>query len=377
MRIAVVAYEMEGTATGVGRYLEGLLGGLAELRRDDTWRLFFKGDPFAHPLWSAPPAGGPRFVPVFDRRPRARPILWEQLRLPRLLRRAAADLVFSPGYSLPPRLTVPAVVTLHDLSFEHLPEEFPWKERRRRRLLARRAVRRAHRVLADTGEIARDLQRTYGLEPGKIGVVPLGVDSRRFSAGEEGDLACLEDLGVRPPYLLYLGSILPRRQLRQVIAAFAAAAPEHPQLRLVVAGPNRLPRPRDLDGWITGSGCGERVVRLEYAPEAALAALYRQATLSFYLSSYEGFGLPPLESLAAATPAVVSAGLALDDVWPDYPYRCASLERGDVTAVVQVALADDDARRAAGREGARRVAGLTWRRAAELLLREIERAVRP
>ena len=165
MKVAVVAYEMEGSKTGVGRYLEGLLSGVARCDNDWQWQLYFKGDPFRHPLWNATERGEARrrFEPIFDRRPQARPIPWEQLRLPRLLRRDRPDVVFSPAYSLPPATGAPGLVTVHDLSFELLGDEFSRRERWRRRLLARRAVKRARRVLTDTEEIARDLMRVYGV----------------------------------------------------------------------------------------------------------------------------------------------------------------------------------------------------------------------
>jgi len=377
MEIGVVAYELEGERTGVGRYLEGLLTGLAELGDDDRYRLFFKGDPFDHPLWSE---GSGRFEPVFDRRPDSRPILWEQLRLPRLLRGAGLDLLYSPAYSLPPAGSLPSVVTVHDLSFERLPEEFPWKERWRRRLLARRAVRRARRVLADTSAVARELAERYRVDRSRIGVVPLAVDPRfrdRRGGGpeEDADLALLADHGVRTPYLLYLGSILDRRRLDLVIAAFAAVAASDPELGLVIAGANRLRRPEALGRWIDESGHGGRIVRLGYVPEALLLPLYRRATLSFYLSSYEGYGLPPLESLAAGTPPVVTPGLALDELWPDYPFRCQRLAPEVVGAVTAVAVADPDARRAVAARGAEVLAPLTWRRSAELFRGELREAL--
>jgi len=382
MKIGVVAYEMEGAPTGVGRYLEGLLEGLTRCAGDGvgsgwTWRLFFKGDPFEHPLWSGTPAGGMVIEPVFDRRPGARPILWEQLRLPRLLRRAGVDLVFSPGYSLPPAVPVPSLVTVHDLSFEHLPGEFPVKERWRRRLLARRAVRQARRVLTDTRRIAADLVDTYGLDPGKIGVVPLALDGgvlARRATPVEDDLKILGGEGVRRPYLLYLGSILERRQIGRMIEAFSVLAAEERELTLVIAGRNRLRQPRKLERWIAGSGVAERIVHRGYVADEAVGALYRQAELSLYLSSYEGYGLPPLESLAAGTPAVVAAGLALDDLWPDYPYRCQHLDLESVVAALRKALEDGGRRQQIGGEARRRFAELDWKRSAELLLAEIERA---
>ncbi|MEE8523437.1 MAG: glycosyltransferase family 1 protein [Thermoanaerobaculia bacterium] len=382
MKIGVVAYEMEGARTGVGRYLEGLLEGLTRCARDGhgrgwTWRLFFKGDPFEHPLWSDADGHGFEIEPVFDRRPRARPILWEQLRLPRLLRRAGVDLVFSPGYSLPPG-PIPSLVTVHDLSFEHLPEEFPLKERWRRRLLARRAVRQARRVLTDTRRIATDLVDTYDLDPGKIGVVPLALDGgvlARRALSVEDDPQVLDAQGVRRPYLLYLGSILERRQIGRMIEAFSVLAGEDRSLTLVIAGRNRLRKPQKLERWIARSGAADRIVHRGYVPEAAIGPLYRQAELSLYLSSYEGYGLPPLESLASGTPAVVAPGLALDDLWPDYPYRCESLDLESVVETLRKVLDSSDRRREIGREAHRRFAKLTWQRSAEQLLAEIELAI--
>lgn len=374
MKIGIVGYEMEGAKTGVGRYLEGLLTGLAECDRPWQWHLFFKGRPFDHPLW----LGDERFIPHFDGRPDARPILWEQLRLPGLLRRAGLDFLFSPAYSLPRGVRLPSMLTVHDLSFEHLPEEFTWKERWRRCWLARRSVKRADRVLADTVVIAHELERTYALSPKKIGIVPIGIDAS-FLDARKADAVPLTDQGlnshgIQPPYLLYLGSILARRHVNLVIEAFAEVAADFPELRLVLAGQNRLRQPEDLKRWIAGSGHADRITEVGYIAEERLADLYRHAELSYYLSSYEGYGLPPLESLATGTPALVGRGLALDDLWPEYPYRALLLDRKTITALTRRALEDKEERRRIGEEGAKRMARLGWRHSAELFLAEIERA---
>lgn len=379
MQIGVIAYEMEGARTGVGRYLEGLLQGIAHGGHGGEWLLFFKGDPFPHPLWDDPPAGcEATFRPFFDGRPSARPILWEQLRLPRLLRRQRFDALFSPSYSLPARLCAPALVTVHDLSFEHLPEEFSSKERLRRRFLARRSVRRAARVLADTHEIAHELERCYGVSAAKLGIVPLGIDAA-FRAAAEGntadEMAALAEHGVQPPYLLALGTVLRRRRVDLAIEAFAHLAAAHPQLRLVIAGNNRLRRPQNLDTWIAASGVEERIVRLGYVEERLLPALYQGAVASFYLSSYEGFGLPPLESLAAGTPAIVGRGLALDELWPNYPGCCRLLDVATIAGITDSLLTEPTLRQEIATAATSRLAMLTWERAARRLRIEIERVL--
>lgn len=372
LRIGVVAYELEGDKSGVGRYLEGLLSGLAELSYPSEWLLFFKGEPFESPLFGTDPAAEKSitFRPVFDHRPEGSAILWEQIRLPGLLRQARLDALVSPGYSLPPFVGVPRMVTLHDLSFEHLGAEFATKERWRRRILARLAARRGDRILVDTAAMAQDLRSTYGLPAHKVGVVPLAVDRQFFAPVDRLDL---EELGIRRPYLLHLGTLLPRRRVDLIIESFASLTGRFPDLRLVLAGHNRLPDPTELDRLLARSGIENRVTRLDYVPESQLVRLYAGAEAGFYLSTYEGFGLPPLELLATGTPAVVSRGLALDDLAPDYPWR-TPLDSSSVAATLERVLMHDNP--PASIRGARQaISEVTWRSCAEIYWRQLLTAI--
>ena len=154
MKVGVIAAEMEGRATGVGRYLEGLLQGLEAWDHGVEWHLFFQGDPSP----SLPPQDGPIHA-HFSHHHGSR-VLWEQVLVTREIKAVEPDVVFGPAYTLPFGLRVPSVVTIHDLSFEVLPEEFGLRERWRRRLLARRAARVANRVLAVSEHMAGFDDRT-------------------------------------------------------------------------------------------------------------------------------------------------------------------------------------------------------------------------
>ena len=371
VKIGVVGYEMEGARSGVGRFLAGVFEGLRELELDWEWLVFFKGLPFYDPAFEPDALGRPSVVrPIFDHRPEARPIWWEQLRLPEILREIEVDALFSPAYSLPLRLAVPGLLTLHDLSFEHLPGEFRFRERWRRRLLARWGARRAARVLTTATTSVFDLERTYAVPREKMGLLPLAVDERFFAATGKADLS---SLGIERPYLLWLATLLPRRRVDLAIAAFAAVAKEYPELELVIGGADRLPDRGQLARWIAESGYADRIRRLDYVPDALVPELYAGARLSFYLSSFEGFGLPPLESLAAGTPAIVARGLELDVLWPSYPLR-ANLSREPVVALTREVLARLQRPKLIA-EARLRLRQLSWRRAAEVLVEEIEAAL--
>jgi len=367
-RVGVVAAELEGERTGVGRFLEGLLQGLRELSLDWEWRLFFQGRPFDHPLW-----GDRRFVPVFSNRGGSR-VVWEQLALPLVLPRHRLDLLYSPAYSLPPWRGA-RVVSLHDLSFERLPEEFAPRERWRRRLLARWAAHRAARVLVDTERVRREVTDLYRLDPGRVGVLPLPVDPRFHPAVDEAeaDLEALAAAGVVPPYLLHVGTVLDRRCMPLVLQVVARLVAARPDLTLVLAGANRLRDPDRLRRVLAGSGVAGRVVHLGWVAEPLLPVLYRRAELSLYLSTYEGFGLPPLESLACGTPVVVSGAPGLDELWPEYPLRCQRLDAGAVEAVARDALEPATRARVVA-EAAVRLEGLTPVATARALVAELERA---
>lgn len=372
MKVGVIAAEMEGRSTGVGRYLEGMLGGLERWRHGVRWHLFFQGD-----LHTVPQADGSTVIPHFGGHHGSR-VLWEQFRLPKLMARHEIDVIFGPSYSLPLATRRPAAVTIHDLSFELLPEEFEPRERWRRRLLARWSARRATRVFTDTEKMARLVAECYRVPPDRLAVIPLGVDGGQFSARpSDDDGNVLNGLGVRRPYLLWAGTLLERRLPHQILRAFTALRTTWPELQLVVAGANRMRDPQRLQTWIDELAIGDAVRQLGWVEEASLPPLYRGAELGLYVSQHEGFGIPPLECLACGTPVVVSGGLGMDDRWPDYPFRC---EEPSTAAIEKTArkILDDRPRATEVLFDGPPVAELfDWEKSSRRLVAELERIVAP
>jgi len=371
MKVGVIAAEMEGRRTGVGRYLEGMLRGLESWDHGGEWHLFFQGDPFNPPVAESGPA-----IPHFSGHRGSR-VLWEQVVVSRELARHDLDVIFGPAYALPFSCPLPSVVTMHDLSFEVLPLEFRPRERWRRRLLARRAARTAELVLTDTDAMADLVSERYAVPLDRVAVVPLGVDVERFSpAVAVDDDRVLSELGVQGPYLLWLGAVFERRLPREVLEAFAILRRDRPELGLVMVGGNRLRRPGLLQRWIEELDLGDSIVLHDWVGEDCLAPLYRGAELSFYLSLHEGFGIPPLESLACGTPVVVSGGLALDEVWPAYPFRCHEATARAIVATAREILEDDERSVQVVREASDVIAKLDWESSSRRLVAELEKVLR-
>jgi len=288
------------------------------------------------------------------------------------------DVVFGPAYTLPFGLRAPSVVTIHDLSFEVLPEEFGLRERWRRRLLARRAARVARRVITDSTFLSSLVAERYGVVKERMAVVPLGVDSKSFSTpARNDDIQVLKQLEVCSPYVLLPGTVLERRMPRQVLEAFAIVRGDRPKLELVIAGANRMRRPGKLDMWIKELGLEHAVRRLGWVGETALAPLYRGAEVGIYVSRHEGYGLPPLECLACGTPVVVSSGLGLEDAWPDYPYQTPELDAESIAGVMTEIFGDEDRTARVMEETRSVLANLDWEQSSRQLVAELGRAVSP
>jgi glycosyltransferase involved in cell wall biosynthesis len=135
-------------------------------------------------------------------------------------------------------------------------------------------------------------------------------------------------------------------------------------------------RPDRLRQWIEELGLGQSVVLHDWVGEDCLAPLYRGAELSIYVSLHEGFGIPPLESLACGTPVVVSNGLALDEIWPAYPYRCRELTAREIAIAAREVL-DDGARSVrVVKEGSDIIATLDWESSSRRLVAVLEEVLR-
>ncbi len=268
---------------------------------------------------------------------------WQELRLgwtlPRLLRRASAALVHTQ-YAMPVASPCPAVVTIHDLSFERDPTLMRKKDLAVFRRVVPRAARRAARVLTVSERSRADLVEVYGLAPERIVVTPNGVDPALSPGGAAH----------RRDYVLTVGAIQPRKNQ---LAALAAAT--EVGLPLVVVGPRK-------DAALAAE-LERRGARVEgYVETERLVELYRGAACLVLASRHEGFGLPALEAMACGTPVVVVPEPALLEV---VGQAAVVVPEDELAVGIRLALRDHDRLSYAGLERAR---AFSWTACAEKTL---------
>jgi len=311
MRIGIDARELSGRATGVGRYLSGLLHEWARPGHAAGRHEFV--------LYAAAAIGAELDARRFGTRliPGAPGTWWEQVRLPRAIPQDHLDVWFGPAYTAPLSLNLPTVVTIHDVSFAAHPEWFRLREGLRRRWLTQQSAQRARAVVTVSEFSKREIVEHLGIAPEKIHVIPQGVGaggsglgiSRRWSSSPESlapsVAASPKPLAPDAYRVLYVGSIFNRRHVTDLIRAFAPIARERGDASLDIVGDNRSYPREDIAGTIAREGLERQVRCHEYVSEGELRDLYMRARAFAFLSEYEGLGMTPLEALAAGVPPVL------------------------------------------------------------------------
>jgi glycosyltransferase involved in cell wall biosynthesis len=281
-----------------------------------------------------------------------------------------ADVIHGPNFHALAHPAARRVATIHDLGYVELPECHPPGMGERLDRIVREAVPQTAMFVCVSESTRRAFLDRYGVEPERCRTIWLGVDGR-YSPGPPSapGQRWMARHGVRPPYLLHVGAMVPRKDLGTLMRVFELVAPRHPELRLVLAG-NKTRRwatdwPK-VRRWLREHrGLAERVVVLNYVPGRHVPDLHRRARAVVSTSLLEGFGLPILEALACGAPVVASSGSAVQEYAGDAVRYGTPRVPESYAAELEAVLAIDGHDPAPGLALARR---LTWRATAQATL---------
>ncbi len=299
-------------------------------------------------------------------------IAWEQVAQVRALRRMRASLFHGLAFAGPQwGAHIPQVITVHDLTFVRFPQTLPTWKARYLRWITRRSVQRAARVIAVSESTRQDVLQWLGLPPERVVTVHNGVEARFRPLPQDRVAAWRREHGLPERFVLYLGTLQPRKNLELLVRAFARwreqAPPAARDVKLVLAGAR---------GWyydylfalVERLGLREHVLFPGYVPADALPYWYNAATLFAYPSVYEGFGLPVLEAMACGTPVLAARASSLPEVVGDAGLLLPPKDVAAWADALGQLLDDPDRRHHLSQTAQERARAFSWERTARQTL---------
>ncbi|MBE3560622.1 MAG: glycosyltransferase family 4 protein [Ktedonobacteraceae bacterium] len=388
MKIGIDAHFLQHPATGSGQYLLHLLAFLAQLDRQNTYLLLGSRQPeqslssLLAPISQAPLASAFSYqiaaVPrLLAGNKHLHKLAWEQWMAPAAAQRAGVDLYHIPYFAPPLLMRTPTVVTIHDVIPLRLAAYRSSARVKTYTALIARAAARADMIITVSEHARRDIMDALTLPPERVRVTYEAAGEQYRPVSDPAELARVRArYGLSERYVFYLGGLDQRKNVPQLVRAFARVYRllGDPNLQLFISGdPDRQRGPLFPDPRPVAAELGiTRQVLCRFVEEEDKPAVYSAASLFVFPSLYEGFGLPPLEALACGAPVVCSNRTSLPEVVGDAaitvdPQECEALAEAMHRVLAHSALQADLRVRAL-----EQAAKFSWRRTAEETLKIYE-----
>ena len=368
MRIAIDAHSVGTGLGGNESYAANLIEALAEIDSVNDYTLYVTREEAVARFRNR----WPNFR-VRSTLPHT-PLIRIPLTLSAELRSHPVD-VLHVQFTSPPFAPCPVVVSIHDLSFEHLPETFNRRSRAQLRFTVRRSARRAARVLALSEHARLDIISTYKIAPNLVTTIPIAAPTHFRPVEDEYELQRVrQTYGINGDYILSVGSIQPRKNLTRLLSAYAhlrRTRPEGSLPQLVLVG-KRAWLYRETLKAIEKLETG--VIVTGYVPETDLPALYSGALCFVYPSSFEGFGLPPLEAMKCGTPVITGDRTSLPEVVGDAGVLVNPFDMDAIASAIATMVDDSSFRSRLRIEGLNRARTFDWRETARRTLEVYKQA---
>ncbi|HLZ09608.1 MAG TPA: glycosyltransferase family 1 protein, partial [Chloroflexota bacterium] len=341
---------------GVGRFVRNLVSSLLALDRENKYTLMYARTERKSPAPRLPTGPNVSTRPLLLTEKMAN-LLWYKLgvAVPIELLGPIADLYYFPDFALPPVRRGRSVITVHDLSFLLVPDCAEIGLRKHLEKIVPMSVRYADFVTADSENTRNELTTLLDVEPNRVDVVYGGVDAHFHRIVDEAEIqAARAKYGLYAPFILYVGTIEPRKNLGRLLRAYTGMRTKYrSKHRLVIVGGL---------GWLYQDVLREieeissehEVVFLGRVSDEDLPALYSLADIFVFPSLYEGFGLPPLEAMACGLPVVCSSASSLPEVVGEAGVLVSPYDVDAWSSAMADLLEDGDRRRELGRRGEER-----------------------
>lgn len=357
MRIALNAMQVRAAKSGVGQYINTLIDSMLRADHFSQFTLYCSPDNagsydfgarnFKTIEWGLPEAG------------KTARLLYEYAFLPRELQSGGFDIFHGMSNFLPRKRVCPFIVTIHDLSYYVHPERCPWLRRQYWYAMTRRTMANANLIITDSENSRRDIETFFPGCAAKTRVVPLAAHPRFQPALHGRHKSAVTARGITKPYVLFVGTLEPGKNVVRLIRAFDAIADDFPDHMLVIVGGR---------GWMCEpvyraarhARARERIMMTGHLHDNELPDFYSFCEVFAFPSLYEGFGMPPLEAMACGAPVVTSKTSSLPGVVGDAAVMIDPESERDLAAALRRVLRDAALRDDLRHRGIKRAAMFSW-----------------
>ncbi|MGI8908765.1 MAG: glycosyltransferase family 4 protein [Candidatus Sumerlaeaceae bacterium] len=372
MKIGLNALQVRAAKSGVGQYIHALTEAMLPLAPQDKFTILCTQENVSN--YSIP---APNLNPVtwgLPQQARTLRLLHEYTLLPGELKRHGFDVFHGMSNFLPLRKVCPYVVTIHDLSYYVQPERCPPVRRHYWYAMTTRSVKLADAIITVSENSRRDIARFFPGAERKTHVIPEAAHARFRRIDNPREQTILARLGLASmPYLLYVGTLEPGKNVERIVRAFDQIAREFPDHQLVLAGDK---------GWLyegilaaaENAAAKERIHITGHMPDDAVVELFNFCDAFVYPSLYEGFGLPPLEAMACGAPVITSNTSSIPEVVGAAAVKVNPVKVDEIAGAMRGVLADPEFAADLRQKGMEQASKFSWGRAAAQTL-EVYRKV--
>ncbi len=356
MRIAFLADPLDRQYGGIHVYTKELLKALSKLDKKNEYIVVrseskneFEGmEEIAVPYSSFP---GYRFWRLF-------------FQLPKILKKKGVDIVVEPAhfgpFNLPKRIK--RITVIHDMTVFLYPELHVFSSAYLQRKLLPRILKKSNHIVTNSESTSRDVIKFFPFVKNKITSILLGKDES-FKPQKSSEI--LKTYNIRQPYILFVGTLEPRKNVSTLIKAFDKFKKDTEKAHQLVLIGKKGWKSKEIFRVINNSPYNNEIVSVGYAPKNELPVFYSEAEIFVYPSIYEGFGLPVLESMACGTPVITSEVSGMPEVGGSAVQYVNPNNVSDLAQLITKLCSESEIRKKYGQMGISQAAKFSWEKTAK------------
>lgn len=367
MRIGINARNLlANKLEGFGQYSLELISRICKNHPEHEFYLFFDRPYDSKYIFSK------NVIPIVLFPPTRHPVLyviWFEFSLKKALKENRIKLFWSPDGFCSLGSNIPQIATIHDINFEHNPQDLPWLVSKYYRFFFPKFVKKAKKLITVSDYSSNDIQSKYGIEKEKITTIYNGANKiyQPIRESEKEKLRLKYTQG--NPYFIFVGSLHPRKNVDRLIQAFTHITKTNDEIRLVIVGSamwkgKKIDLPKKLV---------DKIIFTGHLEMSELSKLMASAKALTYVPYFEGFGIPLVEAMRCGTPILAANTTSLPEVAKDAAIYCDPFNVNEIAKKMNELLSDETLCLELSQKGLERSKDFSWDKAAELVWLELSR----